>query len=73
MRKYQVGLSVNGDYVAWSTRPNTNPAGLETLYVQRVGVDNATPVMVAVTAGSPGTGWTRRAWSTTWRRGSRGG
>jgi hypothetical protein len=44
VRKYQVGLSTAGDYVAWSTR--SNGAGLETLSVQKVN-DDSTRVVVA--------------------------
>jgi len=44
VRKYQVGLSPDGNWVAWSTRTATNP--LETLVVQKVN-DDTTRVTVA--------------------------
>lgn len=44
VRKYQVGLSSAGDYVAWSTRATA--AGLETLSVQKLN-DDTTRVVVA--------------------------
>jgi hypothetical protein len=39
LRKYQVGLSAGGDWVAWSARPTA--AGVETLYAQKVNDDSS--------------------------------